>query len=320
MIRIGVIGTGAVSNEFLVPALSKIDNVIFWSVLSRNQSRADYFSAHHKAQSREPGFSDQKKFLEDPKLDAVLIATPDALHAPQAIAAARAGKHVFVEKPMATSISDGEAVIEACDRHNVKLAVGYHSRWHQGHRELRDVIQRNELGVIHHLRAHWSFKANAQLDWHTNPTLGRWWSLAGVGTHLIDWAYWLLMPTCGHIKDSDAVIHRANDNVDLDISATVTLLFTSGATAQLYSSILSSGPTRSEILGTDGYAHCENTLGQTGDGTIRMAKRNLYFESLDPYQLQIANFVDAIIYKNNPEVSGEDGLRNLKILESLTSY
>ena len=128
------------------------------------------------------------------------------------------------------------------------------------------------------------------------------------------------MPTCGHIKDSDAVIHRANDNVDLDISATVTLLFTSGATAQLYSSVLSSGPTRSEILGTDGYAHCENTLGQTGDGTIRMAKRNLYFESLDPYQLQIANFVDAIIYKNNPEVSGEDGLRNVKILESLTSY
>lgn len=319
MIRIGVIGTGAISNEFLVPAIRKVDNGIFWSVLSRDQNRADFFSVHHKAQAQNASFSDINNFLQDPKLDAVIIATPDGLHASQAIAAARAGKHVFVEKPMANSISDAEAVIAECDRYNVRLAVGYHSRWHQGHRKLRDEIWRNELGSIHHLRAHWSFKANERSDWHTDPALGRWWSLAGVGTHLIDWAYWLLMPTCGVITSTDAIINRARYSRDLDVSATVTLQFESGATAQLYSSILASGPTRSEILGTDGHAHCENTLGQCGNGTIQMSKGNLLFEPLNPYQCQIANFVDAIICKNNPEVSGEDGLRNVKLLESLTS-
>ena len=101
MLRIGLVGTGKLSQSFLAPAIQHVDGAVLWSVLSRDQRRADAFATLHGALSPNPGFSSEDQFLSDKSLDAVIIATPDGFHAKQSIAAARSGKHVFVEKPMA---------------------------------------------------------------------------------------------------------------------------------------------------------------------------------------------------------------------------
>ena len=99
-----MIGTGSIIGDRHVPALNRIDNAVFWSVLSRDISRAKEFASNHGAAAPIPAFDDLKTFLADPSLDAVIIASPDKLHGMQ-ITLRSAGKHVLVEKPMVTSHS-----------------------------------------------------------------------------------------------------------------------------------------------------------------------------------------------------------------------
>ena len=314
MLRIGLVGTGKLSQSFLAPAIQHVDGAVLWSVLSRDQRRADAFATLHGALSPNPGFSSEDQFLSDKSLDAVIIATPDGLHAKQSIAAARSGKHVLVEKPMAISIKDAESMIRICEESGVALAVGYHLRWHKGHQLLFDEIKAGRLGELYHARAQWSFRADNADGWHNQVNLGCWWSLAGVGTHLIDWVSWVLSPESGGICKLDSFVSRGRLGTNRDEAVTVNMKFRSGATAQIFSSVLAESPTRAEIIGSAGYAYCKNTLGQTGGGLIEISGKKLKFDSVDPYVSEINDFVSAIQNKRKPKISGEEGLRNLEVL------
>ena len=164
------------------------------------------------------------------------------------------------------------------------------------------------LGVVGvKVYVQWGFKA----EWHNQENLGRWWSLAGVGTYLIDWVRWLFIPTCGSICRLDSIISRGRLSCRGDEAATVNLQFKSGATAQICSSVLADDPTRSEIIGSAGYAYCENTFGQTGGGLIKISGKRLHFDFINPYVREIDDFVSAINNGRKLKISGEEGLRNI---------
>jgi len=92
--------------------------------------------------------------LADLALAAVVIATPHSLHRPQVLAAARAGKHVFCEKPLALTRADAEAMLQACARASVVLGVGHNRRWWPTMRELKSVVESGRLGTLLHLEGH----------------------------------------------------------------------------------------------------------------------------------------------------------------------
>ena len=102
-LRIAMIATGGIADKALAPAVTSASGAELWSVLSRDVGRARDFAKRHGAASPQPAYDDLDALLADPELDAVLIASPDGLHAEQCIAAASAGKHVLCEKPMATT-------------------------------------------------------------------------------------------------------------------------------------------------------------------------------------------------------------------------
>ena len=112
-LKVAMLGTGRIAGMKLLPAIAKSDNVVLWSVLSRDAGRAAELAKQYGAKSPTPGYSDLDAMLADDQLDAIIIATPDKLHSVQAIAAARAGKHVFCEKPMTTSIEEADAMLAA---------------------------------------------------------------------------------------------------------------------------------------------------------------------------------------------------------------
>ncbi|HKK73214.1 MAG TPA: Gfo/Idh/MocA family oxidoreductase, partial [Candidatus Krumholzibacteria bacterium] len=99
-VRFGLIGPGRIADRRLAPALRHVEGAQLWSVLSRDPERAAAFAHEHEAAAAQPTPATLDTMLADDELDAVIVATPDKLHAEQAVAAARAGKHVFVEKPM----------------------------------------------------------------------------------------------------------------------------------------------------------------------------------------------------------------------------
>jgi len=318
LVRFGLIGPGKIADRNLAPALTRTDGAQLWSVLSRDPDRAAAFAKDHGAAAEKPVTTSLDEMLADPELDAVIIATPDGLHADQAIAAARAGKHVFVEKPMATNVDEAQAMVEACRSAKVRLGVAYHLRWHTGHRALVDAIRHSEFGRIHHVRAQWSWRAGDASNWRAAAEVGRWWGLAGVGTHMLDLVRWVLVPESGEIADVRSVITRDHFRGPHDETAVLALRFERGATAQIVCSVLFDGPTRFEIYGQRGWAICEDTLGAHGGGRIQTDKGPLEFEAVDPYVGELRDFVKAVRDGRPPEVDGIEGRRNVELLVQAT--
>ena len=314
MLHLGMIGTGNISRDALTPAIAEVKDAMLWSVLSREKGRAEEFARQNNAQAPEPGFADLDAFLADPDLDAVVIATPDKLHAEQTIAAAAAGKHVLVEKPMATSVPDGEAMVAACRKADVRLGVAYHMHWHQGHRTLADRDLGGDFGEIRYARAQWTFQAPDSGNWRAHDEVGRWWSLAGVGTHSLDWLRWMMVPVCGEVVDVTSTVTRNILGSHHDESAAVGLQFESGALAQFVSSALFTAPNRGEICGSNGYAYCDQSIGRGGGGHIHTHDGEIGFAEVNPYAGEIADFVASIREGRDPEISGEEGLRNVELL------
>ncbi|MBF2759801.1 MAG: Gfo/Idh/MocA family oxidoreductase [Ectothiorhodospiraceae bacterium AqS1] len=313
-LTIAMIATGRIADQRLAPAIAGLPEVELWSVYSRDIDRARDFAHRHRAAAPDPAFDDLAALLDDPDLDAVLIASPDGLHAEQCIAAAKAGKHILCEKPMATSVADARRMNAACRQAGVRLGIAYHLRWHQGLRELHRKVQAGDFGALRHLRVQWSILADPA-NWRARPEVGRWWGLAAVGTHGIDQIRWMMRPTCGEIIRQGALITRRVHEGPHDESASLHFEFESGATAELYTSVLFDAPSRMEIYGSEGYALCEKALGMQGAGSIRTHEGELPFSIVDPYAEEIEDFAAAIREGRDPEVAGEEGLRNIELIE-----
>ena len=313
-LKIAMLGTGKIAGNQLAPALNLAEGGVLWSVYSRDLDRAHDFARQHQACSPKPAFDNLQDLLADSALDAVIIATPDALHAEQAVLAARAGKHVLCEKPMSTTREDAQAMVEAGKHGAVKLAIAYHMRWHTGHRALAAMAHAGEFGELRHLRLQWTFKSQDDANWRAHAEVGRWWGLAGVGTHCVDQARWFLQPGGGEVTEVRSVISREVWSGPHDETAVVALKFESGATAEICSSVLFDAPRRIELYASDGYAVGENTLGLSGEGEIRTNTGPLVFTPRNPYVGEIEDFIEAIQTGREPEVTGEEGARNIDIL------
>lgn len=312
--NIGLIGTGKIANSKLAPAVASAPGARLWSVLSRDLSRASRFAEKHNAQAPQPVFTNLHSMLADPNIHGVIIATPDKLHAEQAIMSLQAGKHVLVEKPMAADVESASAMAKAAQKADCCLAVAYHLRWHSGHRQMREKILSGAIGTLCHMRVQWTLKSPNGDNWRTSPKVGQWWSMAAVGTHCLDLIRWFMCEACGEIKSVKSTISSTVWKQPHDETALISFKFESGATAEMCSSVLFESTHRVEIYGDKGFVICENTLGAEGAGTITTNTGLVEFPVSDPFTAEVLNFVESASKGIPPEVDAEEGIRNVEIL------
>jgi predicted dehydrogenase/nucleoside-diphosphate-sugar epimerase len=140
-LRVAVVGCGAVSKANLLPVLAGHDGLTIAALVDRDEARArELASAYGVGRVA----TDMAAVMDD--VDAVVLATPPAHHAPATIDLAARGKHVLVEKPMAVTLADARAMVEACDRHHVALAVGLYRRMLPSVRLLRALLESGQYG------------------------------------------------------------------------------------------------------------------------------------------------------------------------------
>ena len=312
--NIAIAGTGSIADDQLAPALGQVEDAQLWSVLSREVERGREFADRHGARAPNPVHTKLNSLLSDPELDAIIIATPDRLHVEQTLAAASAGKHVLVEKPMATDAEEAKAMVQACHDAKVQLGVGYHLRWHNGHRKLLEAVRAGEFGQLRHMRVLWTSRSADASNWRASSEVGRWWSLAAFGTHCLDMIRWIMVPQCGEVVSLSSIISRDVWKGPHDETALVSFRFRSGATGEFCSSILFDSISRLEIYGNKGYAVGEGTLGREGGGKVRTHLGELKFSISNPFVREIRDFVAAIRGQRRPEVDGNEGLRNVELL------
>jgi predicted dehydrogenase len=142
--RFGLIGSGLAAQTH-ARELTHVDGAVLRAVFARDLEKAERIRAAHNART---AYSDLDQFLSDPEIDAVIIATPNGLHRDFAIAAAAAGKHVVVEKPLETTTERGRDIIAACRKSQVRLFVIYQMRLSQAALAAKKDIEAGKLGRI----------------------------------------------------------------------------------------------------------------------------------------------------------------------------
>ena len=190
--RIALIGCGRISKNHF-EAIDQIDGLELVAVCDSDAERA----AQAGTQWSVPHFTSYEKMLKDSKADIITIATPSGLHAEQGIAAANAGKHVVMEKPMAISLTGADALVHACDKAGVQLFVVKQNRLNPPVQLLKSAVDRNRFGRIYmaSCTVHW---ARPQEYYDQAPWRGTWEFDGGAfmnqASHYVDLIQWLMGP------------------------------------------------------------------------------------------------------------------------------
>lgn len=147
--RWALIGASTIAREFMISAIRAQPEGEIVGVYSSQPERGAVFAAEHHIPC---AYASLEACLTDPTVDAVYVSTTNELHAPQTIAAARAGKHVLCDKPLATTLAEAQAMVEACERAGVMLATNHHLPNAATHRTIRRLIERRIVGEIRAVR------------------------------------------------------------------------------------------------------------------------------------------------------------------------
>jgi len=251
--------------------------------------------------------------LADARVAAVVVASPQFAHAENTVAAARAGKHVFCEKPMAVSLEQCDQMIDACAAAGVKLMIGQVCRYHAVHGRVRELVASGEFGkpvcmVVRRLGGPWGGVFNQHWRMERGMSGG---NLLEINAHEIDFMRWV----CGDVERVYAAGGRyIDERIDYPDLALVTLHFANGAKGLLHSGSVSA------IGGYGGRVDCAGgslffPAIWGADGGIRICKaggEETFVAAGDipvanPVAHELSDFVGCVIADSEPPVPGREG-------------
>jgi 1,5-anhydro-D-fructose reductase (1,5-anhydro-D-mannitol-forming) len=185
-LRWGIIGLGWVSGDFVAPGMKKSPGSQIAACLGSSLDKGKVF-AERFGVPRVHATLDA--MLRDPEVDAVYIATPNAMHAEGVIAAAAAGKHILCEKPFAMDVAEARKMVQACDAAGVVLRVAHQLRLEQAVVHAREIVRSGRLGKIEAISLERASAMPPRTTWRTDPRQSG--VVFDVGVHLIDQIHWL---------------------------------------------------------------------------------------------------------------------------------
>jgi predicted dehydrogenase len=301
--RVALFGCGWIQ-DFHARAVTELGHEVI-AVANHREETARAFAERHAIPRVT---TDWEALARDREVDAVVVGTPNALHAPQSIAALLAGRHVLVEKPMATSVAEGDEMIAAARASGAWLMVAHCWRFHAAVRAMRARIDAGELGEIVKTRGYGVHAGSGPDGWFLDPALAGGGALPDMGVHAIDTARFLLGDP-DPVRVCAAVGTRYGDYA-VDDDGILLITWSQGT-----NSIVESGwwqphteglEAETEVYGTGGYARI----------FPREAPSDDYEHCAQPmYTAQMREFLDAIEGGRQPRPSGEDGRLVLEIVE-----
>lgn len=222
-IRWGVIGAGGFADARSIPALLKCANASLTAVMSRDIDRANALAEKHGALE---AYSRVEDLLASPNVDAVYISTPVDLHRDHVIQTAQAGKHAFVEKPMAAGVAECRDMIQACRDAGVRLGVAYMMRYRAQSQAAKKLIQSGKLGRLVMGRAQNTFwYPDEENAWRQQSERSLGGVLYDVGSHAVDTLRFLM----GEVTAVQAFTEASHFDYEVEDTGIGVLRFQNGA-------------------------------------------------------------------------------------------
>ncbi|CAJ1315065.1 Gfo/Idh/MocA family protein [Paenibacillus nuruki] len=321
-IKVAVFGCGAIAQRRHIPEYAENQHVELVAFADPNLERAQEMVELYGGKA----YASYEEILANEDIDAVSVCTPNYLHAPMTIAAANAGKHVLVEKPMACSIEEAEQMIEAAHKNNVYLMVGHNQRLMPPHVKAKEILDSGKLGKVLTFRTSFGhpgpegWSVDGADSWFFRKEEAIMGAMGDLGVHKSDFIRYLLNDEVADVASFIGTLHK--EGTEVDDNATCLLRMKSGAIGTLVASWTQyKGGDNSTIL------WCENGVMKIGtvegneviveltDGTVETYQVGMM--STNEKQVPsgvIDAFVESITTNTPPTISGEEGLRAVKVI------
>jgi 1,5-anhydro-D-fructose reductase (1,5-anhydro-D-mannitol-forming) len=320
----GIISTGLHAETKIAPAIAAAPGAALMAVCSRDRQRAEAFAAQHGAQVAHDTVA---ALVRDPRVEAVFVSSPNALHAEHTLQAAGAGKHVFTEKPMTTTLHDAIAMVRGCREAGVKLGVGFHLRQHPGAIAARRLITQGTLGTVALAQGQWGFGVRGQIAPLPRTGARQWWddpeliggasTMMGTGIHVVDLLRFVLAQ---EVIEVAAISDGQTPRQPLEQLLAMSLRFDRGIIATVCCGRrLPDSRNDLNIYGSHGRLSGLGMLAEGRQGTLEVVSETV--NSTDTYPAHLlANYIDevvdfqhAITKDRAPAATGLDGARVVQV-------
>ena len=331
-VRWGVIGCGGIAMRRTIPGLVLAENSELVAVMDAVADSAQLCKEKFGAKY---AFTDCDDLLACQEIDAVYIASPVGCHYAQAVAAARAGKHILLEKPLGMTVAQAQQILRICNAEGVKLGSGFMMRFHNLHEQLRQLIAEDRLGQIVSMRAQFTcwYPEIPGAWWQAKATAGGG-ALMDMGIHCIDLIRFL---SGMEVREVTALTGNQIFQYEVEDAAALVMRMDNGAMAIVDTAFNipdEASVSKLEVYGTAGSAVLEGTMAQaeTGKATLILTDSTkgydaqqlrapaeqsiLPAENGNPYTKEISAFADAILTDGEPPVSAMDAIRAQNIIEA----
>lgn len=323
-IKWGVIGCGGIAYRRTIPGMMLSENSELVAVMDTRLDVAEQVKQEFGAKY---AFDTIEEVLALEEIDAVYIATPVFCHKEQAMKAAKAGKHILLEKPMGLTVAEAEEIAAYCKEQGVKLGAGLMMRFSAYHQKMKELISAGVLGDIVSMRGQLTcWYPEIPGNWRQDKARSGGGALMDMGIHCID----LLQYISG--TKAEAVSCFAGNqtfNYSADDSAAVLMKMANGATAYVDANFNipdNAAKCRLEFYGTKGSILAEGTISQVESGKIELttsddsaeynAQQNRENDDAmsvevipgNMYEKEITSFANAILNGTEPEITAEDAI------------
>ena len=313
-----LVGLGSLSTHQIAPALLKTRNAKLTGLVSGSPDKTEKWSKQYSIDAAHIySYERFDEIIKDPAIDVVYIVLPNSMHKEYVIRAAKAGKHVFCEKPMANDAEECREMIAACKEAGKLLGIGYRCQFVPHHVEAVRLAKEKVFGQVKHIQANFGFQSGDPKQWRLRKALAGGGAMMDVGVYALQSCRMLM----GEEPTEVSAIETKTDPVkfaEVDETVNWQMKFPSGRMAQCCTTYLFNGYNDFTAVCERGKFSLGSAYSYSGlKGTCSGGKNYLDMPDVDHFQLEMEAFSQAILDGKEFHPSGEEGLRDMLVVDAI---
>jgi predicted dehydrogenase len=318
-----MVGLGRISMQHFMPALKSSKLGRLTALVSGHRDKAEKMAAEYGVPAKNIySYDNYDSIAGNKDFDAVYIALPNSMHAEYTIRGAKAGKHVLCEKPMATSVADSQAMIDACRKANRKLMIAYRCQYEPTNLHAIHLIREGKLGKIEAIESANGFNIRPN-EWRLDRKLAGGGPLMDVGVYSLNACRYLTGEEPSRLEGFSSVIDRDGRFNEVEENLSWMMKFPSGIVASCNTTYGTSMPGFFRVHGSKGMIHMEPAFAYQGQHLTASIQGESAIDEpcadRDPSQFvrEADHFAECILQNKEPKTAGEEGLKDMKLMTAI---
>ncbi|HEY5757865.1 MAG TPA: Gfo/Idh/MocA family oxidoreductase [Steroidobacter sp.] len=314
---VALCGLGKLSTDQIAPALQKTQHCRLAGIVTGGAGKADAWRKKYNLPARSVyTYDTMHRMADNDDIDIVYVVTPNALHLEHTVAAAKAGKHVFCEKPLEISVERCQQMIDACKAADRMLGTAYRCRFEPHHIECMRIAREQELGPVRIIEAGFAIDVGDADQWRVKRALSGGGALMDVGIYALQATRYLT----GEEPVLVSAIETKTDPVkfkEVDETVAWTAQFPGGAIAYCTASFKTHGIKNFRATTDRGWFELDPAYYYGGIKGVRSDGKPLSFPQVDMFASELDNFARCVLEKRPTSVPGEEGRQDVKIMTAI---